>query len=94
MLNVTRFTLPGSLKTRHDTMEDQLAPELLTSNRHDHNDQIKNVPPIGEIVVSQSHQLHDTLSCEKGDKKDIDVMENLCFLLGLDICLYHHGDHV
>lgn len=65
-----------------------------TYDRQNHDNKVKYVPAIGEVVVSQGQHLDDALPSEDGNKKHVDFMEDVHFFLTLVICFHHHGNHV
>lgn len=69
-------------------------PESPTYDRQNHDDKVKDVPAIGEVVVSQSQHFDDALPGENGNKKHVDFVEDVHFFLTLIICFHHHGNHV
>lgn len=66
----------------------------LTHDGQNHNHEVKNVPPDGEIIVPQSEHLQHTLTGEEDDKHQVDPVKDVLHLLALCVCLHHHGDHV
>lgn len=66
----------------------------LTSNGEDHNNEVKHIPTIGEVVMPQGKHLHDTLARKDSHKELVDFVKNFCLFCTLLISLHHHGDHV
>lgn len=66
----------------------------LTHNGQNHNNEVKDVPPNGEVVVPQGEHLQHTLAGEEDDKHQVDPVEDVLHLLALCVCLHHHGHHV
>lgn len=66
----------------------------LTPNGEDHDNEVKHIPAIGEVVMPQGKHLHDTLSREDGHKELVDFVQDFCLFFTLLISLHHHGDHV
>ena len=66
----------------------------LTPNGEDHDDEVKHIPAVGEVVMSQGKHLHDTLSREDSHKELVDFVQDFCLFFTLLISLHHHGDHV
>lgn len=65
-----------------------------THNGEDDNHEVEDVPAVGEVVVAQGSYLDNTLACEDGDKKQVDLGQDVDLLRALVICLHHHGHHV
>ena len=66
----------------------------LTHDGQNHNHEVKNVPPDGEIIVPQGEHLQHTLTGEEDDKHQVDPVKDVLHLLALCVCLHHHGHHV
>lgn len=66
----------------------------LTHNGQNHNNEVKDVPPNGEVVVPQGEHLQHTLAGEEDDEHQVDPVEDVLHLLALCVCLHHHGHHV
>lgn len=70
------------------------AASPLTPNGEDHDDEVKHIPAIGEVVVPQGEHLHDTLSREDSHEELVDFVEDFCLFFTLVVSLHHHGDHI
>lgn len=66
----------------------------LTHNGQNHDHEVKDVPPDGEVVVPQGEHLQHTLAGEEDDKHQVDPVEDVLHLLALRVRLHHHGHHV
>lgn len=69
-------------------------PILLTNKWHDHNNYVKYVPGIWEVVLPQSHQFQYTFGSEDGNEEYIDFVKDVSLRFTLLMSFHHHGDHV
>lgn len=65
-----------------------------TSYGQDDHNEIKNVPSIGEEVLSQGKKLQHTLSSEDDNEGHIYFEEEIFLLWTLVVRLHHHGHHI
>lgn len=49
---------------------------LLTNNRNDHDQTIKQIPAIGEVVLPQSKDFDETLNCEDDHKGQVETLKD------------------
>lgn len=68
--------------------------EIPTSYGQDDYNKIKNVPSIGEEVVSQGKKLHHALSREYNNESQVYFKEEIFLLWTLVVGLHHHGHHI
>jgi len=59
----------------------------------DHNE-IKNVPAVFEVVMSQCKELQHTLSGEDNNESHIQFEEEILLFSALVIRFHHHGHHI
>lgn len=94
MWNAAKTTKESStlgIKYRHRTGGKACIP---THYGEDDNHEVKDVPAVGEVIVTKGSHLDDTLACEDGYKEQVDLGQDVDFLGALVICLHHHGHHV
>lgn len=92
MININYFLGVGG---KNDwIIKEFINPILLTNNWHDHNNYIKYVPGIREIVLSQSHQFQYTFCTKDSNEEYIDFVKNIGLHVTLFIGFHHHGDHI
>lgn len=65
-----------------------------TSYGQDDHNEIKNVPSIGEEVLSQGKKLQHTLSSEDDNEGHIYFEEEIFLLWTLVVRLHHHCHHI
>lgn len=71
-----------------------MACSVPTSYGQDDDNEIKNVPSIGEEVLSQGKKLQRALSSEDDYERHIYFEEEIFLLWALVVCLHHHGHHI
>lgn len=67
---------------------------LLTQYGQDHDDKVKQVPGLDEIVVSQSEYLEKALGGENNDEDGVQVVQDAGEELSLLVVIHGHGQHV
>ena len=68
--------------------------EVPTSYRQDDHNKIKDVPSVGEEVLSQGEELQHTLSGEDDDEGHVQFKEEILLLCALVVRLHHHAHHI
>ncbi len=66
----------------------------LTHNGQNDDNTVKDVPTIGEIVVSQRKEFQDELASEGHNEYEVYPVQDVLCLFWLIICFHHHGYHV
>lgn len=66
----------------------------LTNYRQDNNNEVKYIPPNGEVVLAEWEHLQNTLSGKHDNKHQVDLVENFIHVVRLLVRLHHHGDHI
>lgn len=68
--------------------------ERHTDDWQDDYDEIKYIPPICEIVVTQGDHLQQTLSSKDDNEHYVNILKSCDHIRGLVSSFYHHRHHV